>query len=76
MKQNPVTSSRLQREEGRWPPFLLASYSALQRGMWGVERAAAPAAGASEGAAGEGLRLGPGDVDQAKYLLRTLVRTV
>lgn len=50
---------------GRWPPFLLASHSALQREIWGVELPAAPAAGASEGAAGEGFKLGPGNVDQS-----------
>lgn len=73
MKYNPVTLSPLQMEDGRWPPFLLASYSALQREIWGVELPAASAAGASEDAVGEGLRLGPGNMDQAKYLLWTLV---
>lgn len=55
MKYSPVTSSLLQMEQRRWPPFLLASYSALQRGIWGVVLPAAPAAGAATDAAGEGL---------------------
>jgi len=32
-----------------------ASYSSLQRGIWGVVLPAAPAAGAAKDAAGEGL---------------------
>lgn len=59
----------MQREAGRWPPFLLASHSALQREIWGIELTAVPAAGASEDAAGEGFRLGPASVDQTEYLL-------
>lgn len=66
MKSNPVTLSLLQTEERQWPPFLLASYLALQREILGVELPAATATGASEDAAGEGLRSGPGNADQAK----------
>lgn len=67
MESNPVTLSLLQTEERRqWPRFLLASSLALQREIWGVEQPAATAAGASEDAVGEGLRLGPGNTNQAK----------
>jgi len=76
IEYNPVALFLLQMEKGRWPPFLLASCSALQREIWGVEGPAAPATDASEDAVGKGLGPGPGNVDHAEYLLRTTVCAV